>query len=377
MNYKNKIEEIRNEKEFSRMYQYAKEENLLKYINKFALGSLNERKLKNFLIACLEERMKLTTLTSKPYKITIDPTNACNLGCELCPTGLNASSKKKTLLDFESFKKIIDEVKHECIEMHLYNWGEPTLNKNLIKMLRYCSENKIWTGISTNFSLNYKDDYLEEMLTSGLDFLHIDVDGLDQEVYSKYRRKGNFELVVQNILKVKLLKEKLSLKKPIIEIAMLAMRQNEHQHKRFMEMKNYFGADEIKINKIQHNPNMDEKWLPENKDLVYKTYEGGNASSNSGSDEEIIQCHWPWSGIVINADGSVNPCCIVDDPNSDFDYVQKNSVYTIWNSEEYVSARAEFGDKNKISKNTICNVCKNQTHSKRLNRVSKSFAIKL
>ena len=49
MNYKNKIEEIRNEKEFSRMYQYAKEENLLKYINKFALSSLNERKLKNFL----------------------------------------------------------------------------------------------------------------------------------------------------------------------------------------------------------------------------------------------------------------------------------------------------------------------------------------
>ena len=34
-------------------------------------------------------------------------------------------------------------------------------------------------------------------------------------------------------------------------------------------------------------------------------------------------------------------------------------------------------DKTEITKETICNVCKNQTHSKRLNRVSKSFAIKL
>ena len=86
--------------------------------------------------------------------------------------------------------------------MHLYNWGDPTLNKNLIKMFRYFSENKVWTGILKNFSLNYKDDYIEELFISGLDFLHVDVDGLDQEVYSKYRRKENFELVAQDILNI-------------------------------------------------------------------------------------------------------------------------------------------------------------------------------
>jgi hypothetical protein len=52
MNYKNKIEEIRNEKEFLCMYQYVKGENLLNYINKFSLGSLNEIKL-NFFFNCM------------------------------------------------------------------------------------------------------------------------------------------------------------------------------------------------------------------------------------------------------------------------------------------------------------------------------------
>mgnify|MGYP003327201735 CR=1 FL=1 len=37
----------------------------------------------------------------------------------------------------------------------------------------------------------------------------------------------------------------------------------------------------------------------------------------------------------------------------------------------------KYRDKSEITKKTICNVCKNQTHSKRLNRVSKSFSIKL
>ena len=34
-------------------------------------------------------------------------------------------------------------------------------------------------------------------------------------------------------------------------------------------------------------------------------------------------------------------------------------------------------NKKEITKNTICNICKNQTHSKRLSRVGKTFAIKL
>ena len=183
--------------------------------------------------------------------------------------------------------------------------------------------------------------------------------------------------MIENLKAIKEIKQKNNLKEPIIELAMLAMKQNEHQHKDFFKFAKELDANEVKIDKIQHNPNMDEDWLPTNQDLIYKTYEGGKADSNSSSDEEIKQCHWPWSGIVINWDGGTNPCCIIDDPKSDFGNVAKSSIEKIWNSPEYISSRSEFGDKKEITKNTICNVCKNQTHSKRLSRVAKSFAIKL
>ena len=377
MDYKEEIDKIKNLDNFDELYNLAKIKDYLKFINPFAVETLNLKKIKNFLIACIEEENYVTKLESLPYKLIIDPTNDCNLGCPLCPTGLKKSSRKKGILKFDQFKKIIDQVKDHCIEVHLYNWGEPTLNKNLIQMLEYCDQNHIWTRISSNLSLSYKENYLEDLLRSGLSLLHVDVDGLDQEVYSKYRRKGNIDLVLNNIKKIKELKEKLNLKTPVLELAMLAMSQNEHQHSKFLEMKEELGAQEMKIDKIQHNPNMDEKWLPKNKDLVYRTYEEGLANSNSAKDNETKQCHWPWSGMVINWDGSINPCCIIDDPNSDFDNAFNGKIKDFWNSEEYISSRSEFGDKSEITKNTICNVCKNQTHSKRLNRVSKSFAIKL
>ena len=371
------IKQIEILNDFESLFKIAKDNDFFKYINKFSVSSLNLKKIKNFLVACIEEKQISTKLKSMPYKVIVDPTNACNLGCPLCPTGAEASTRKKGVLKFVKFKKLIDEVKDYCIELHLYNWGEPTLNKELIQMINYSNECGIWTRISSNFSLKYKDSYLDDLVKSGLSLLHIDIDGLDQDVYEKYRKKGDLKTVLDNLKKVTSFKEKHKLDKPIVELSMLAMRQNEHQHNEFLKMKNKLKADVVKIDKIQHNPNMDEKWLPLNKSLVYKTYEGGLAPSSAAKDNEKKQCHWPWSGIVVNWDGGVNPCCIIDDPNSDFANLSEKSIKEIWNSEEYISSRSEFAGENEITKKTICNVCKNQTHSKILNRVEKTFAIKL
>ena len=371
------IQEILDSSDYENLLEIAKKKNYLKKIHENSISTLNISKIKNFIIACVEQEQNKTNLISKPYRIIVDPTNACNLGCPLCPTGLGSSERKKGILKLQEFKEIVDQVKDYCIEIHLYNWGEPTLNKHLIEMLNYAKSKNIWSRISSNLSINYKEEYLEDLVKSGLSLLHVDIDGLDQEVYSKYRKKGDLNIVINNLKKIKELKEKFSLLEPKLELAMLAMKQNEHQHKDFFKFAQKFNADEIKIDKIQHNPNMDEKWLPTNKDLIYKTYEGGSAKSNSAKENESKQCHWPWSGMVINWDGGINPCCIIDDPKSDFGNIKKNSIEKIWNSEEYISSRSEFGDQKEITKKNICNVCKNQTHSKRLNRVSKSFAIKL
>jgi len=86
-------------------------------------------------------------------------------------------------------------------------------------------------------------------------------------------------------------------------------------------------------------------------------------------------CHWPWSGFTINWDGGITPCCIIDDQNSDFGNVLKSPISEIWNNEFYVSARSEFSDSKDITKFTICNMCKNDTHNPNLYRIGDTFSI--
>ena len=88
-------------------------------------------------------------------------------------------------------------------------------------------------------------------------------------------------------------------------------------------------------------------------------------------------CHWPWSGLVINSDGGVTSCTIVDDPGSDFGNVFETSIMDVWNNEYYVSSRTTWTENAKRSKTTICNICKNDTHNKRLLRVGDTFSLTL
>ena len=115
-----------------------------KYISHVPDNFLTKKKIENFLLSRKEEEEKKLILKSKPYKIMIEPTNSCNLGCPLCPTGINAKTRDKGLLKLDEFKKLIDQVKETTIEMYLQNWGEATLVKNLPEMINYASSNGIW-----------------------------------------------------------------------------------------------------------------------------------------------------------------------------------------------------------------------------------------
>ena len=363
-------------KNFEIKLKRIKEDGTIKQIRDAAIPFLSEKKIDNFILSCEEKQHGTLNVKSLPWLIILEPTNVCNLRCPLCPTGLELSERKRGIADINEVKKFLYSIKDHCIQLHLQAWGEPTLHKKLCEIISYCKELGIYTYMSTNFSLKYKEGFLEKLVTSGLSYLHIDLDGLTQEVYSMYRKRGDVNIVLNNLEQVCKIKEEKKLDYPKIELAMLAMKQNEHQHEEFLKLKERFKVDQLKIGNIQYNPNLITEYLPKNKKYIYKSYENGEADTNSSTVSEQKRCNWPWSGFVVNYSGDISACCIIDDPHSDFGNVFKDGVKKIWNNDYYVSARAEFVDRNQIKINTICNVCKNETHSKDLKRLGSSFAIK-
>ncbi|RZD43416.1 MAG: hypothetical protein CXT78_08240 [Thaumarchaeota archaeon] len=323
-------------------------------------------KKENYDLAKKEENEKKIVLKSMPYNIVIEPTNSCNLQCPLCSTGIGAQTRKKGILEFENFKKLVDELKDTVLQLSLQNWGEATLVKDLPKMIKYASDNGIFTRLSTNFSVKYNDQFFKELMTSGLGILVIDLDGTDQITYEKYRKNGNLELVLENTKKAVKIKKENSLKFPIIQARMLVMKHNEHQIEEFRKISKELNVDEIELGNIQVNPNTAKHWLPSNQEFVYETYL---------KERKVTPCHWPWSGLTINWDGGVSPCCVIDDEKSDFGDIFEQGIKKLWNNEYYVSARSVFSKEKNNSKFTICNICKNDTHNPNLFRIGNTFSI--
>ena len=91
-----------------------------------------------------------TRLPYYPSKISIESGNLCNLRCPLCPTGQQDKSAKKGFISFDVFKKVVDEIGQSLSLIRLYNWGEPLLNKDFLRMVHYAKERGINIKISTN-----------------------------------------------------------------------------------------------------------------------------------------------------------------------------------------------------------------------------------
>ena len=142
----------------------------------------------------------LSKVPSLPFILGIDTGNICNLKCPLCPTGLGDSGKNKGFLSFQHFKKIFDQLKESLLIVNLFNWGEPLLNKELIKIINYIKSEKKSVKVITSTNLNVEDnELLENLINSGIDKIIVSCDGASQETYGKYRVDGDFDLVVQNM----------------------------------------------------------------------------------------------------------------------------------------------------------------------------------
>ena len=50
-------------------------------------------------------------------------------------------------------------------------------------------------------------------------------------------------------------------------------------------------------------------------------------------------CKWPWAGLVVNPDGSVSPCCSVEDQSDDFGVFSRKGWSSLWNGPRYRAAR--------------------------------------
>lgn len=299
-----------------------------------------------------------TYLPYFPSKISIESGNLCNLRCPLCPTGQQDKSARKGFLSFDVFKKVIDEIGQNLTMIRLYNWGEPLLNKDFLRMVHYAKDRGIDLKISTNLSMKIEDTTIEELLKAGLEKIYISCNGASSATYLKYHIGGDFELVMGNMKRLVQKKKAIPGYRTKLVWLFHVFKHNEHEIDTARKLAQKIGIT-IKVSKMR--PDMgkevfettqkalerDKEWIPDNPEYTVV----------STKRQKMIGCILPWTETMINWDGSVLPCCAVYSERYAFGNILENSFTEIWNNEMYVAARKEIlGVKN--DKETICHICK-------------------
>ena len=136
---------------------------------------LTFRKLLNALHCLLEFKLHRCVLHSRPVYLKVETTDCCNLKCVHCHDG--SVPRHNGFLDFELYTRLLDTLAPTLLEVSLYDQGEPLLDPRIVEYIRYAAERNVGTVVSTNFSMPLSDGKLEELVTSGLDYLQVAIDG--------------------------------------------------------------------------------------------------------------------------------------------------------------------------------------------------------
>lgn len=324
-------------------FRYTAYKKYLYYLQHFA----TPKKLGNILKNRAEFNAGKTQLTSYPYKITFDPGNVCNLRCPGCHTGIKHHEMiKPAFMEPENYRRMFDKVKDYALSIALYNWGEPLLNKHIFEMIDYTRSQGVGTTMHSNFN-HFNEGMAVNIVKSGLTHIYLSIDGATQEVYSRYRVKGNLENVIRNIEILTEVKKRMGSKLPFITWKFLKFPFNLHEVEEARAIAKKLGVDNFEVF-----------------NAVTQLTDIYDEAARFRNDPELLstlkpKCKSLWSSIYIEPDGTVFPCSLSFRNKESFGNLSESDFMSVWNNGYYRAARSLFSaqpDWKNIP--TPCNGCK-------------------
>lgn len=311
----------------------------------------------NWMVCNLEILARASRIRGKPLKVVIDPTNLCQLRCPLCPTGLGALDRSHGHASPELIDSLLHEIGDSVFFIDFFNWGEPLLNPHVEDLIRVAAARGILCTVSTNLSLPLRCERIANLLHSGLSELIVSADGASPATYATYRRKGDFELVFDNLRRIVMEKRRLGLASPLITWQFLVFAFNRHEIETAKEMAKEIGVDRIAF----RTPLLELDRHPVPKEELHTI--AGWATPETDRRSAPVQagvCGWHYMSAAINWDGSVAPCCTLYHQRDDFGALGargEHRLSDIRNNTSYRAVRDRFAGRSRGPTGLVCDAC--------------------
>ena len=128
----------------------------------------------------LETTAPFSAKPSAPYRMDLALTYRCNNDCSHC---YNARSRRFPEMDVEHWYQVIDIVWDLKIPHIVFTGGEPTLYKDLPKLVAYAEGKGLITGLNTNGRKLADKSFLDALVSAGLDHIQITLESHDAVIH--------------------------------------------------------------------------------------------------------------------------------------------------------------------------------------------------
>ncbi|HOX21932.1 MAG TPA: radical SAM protein [Elusimicrobiales bacterium] len=256
------------------------------------------RKLLNYLFSEAARWLGLRTFPAKPYFLSLEPTDNCQLSCPFCVT--RCGTGEKHTLPYADYQSLLRFLGPHLIRAELYKGGEPFLHPRIVDMIRLAKSYGAEVHISSNLN-NLPPEGAAGLVDSGLDVLVASIDGASQQTYEKYRIGGNFARALENAAAIVEQKHKRGTMFPELIWQFIVFKHNQHELNDAVEMARKAGFDQIMFRpaSMPNDPQLHRDW----RSTLPEFYEEKLCS-------EDATCPWPWGGLNVYADGSVSLCYV-------------------------------------------------------------------
>lgn len=269
-----------------------------------------------------------------PLLVDLELASVCNLKCPMCYTITDEFKEKVNakLMDFNLFKKIVDEIGSKVPALRLSLRGESTLHPKFIECIKYAKDKGIKEISTLTNGSKLELEFFQKMVDAGIDWITISVDGLDEE-YEKIRKPLKFKDTLEKIIQMSKYKSENNLHKPVIKIQSLWPAIKKDPSK-------FYNTFSSITDLIAFNPLID--YLQKDSDIVYV---------------DNFSCPQLYQRLVIGADGSVMMCSNDEENDHIIGNANNQTVYEIWHGEALNKVREVHKQKDGYKNLDVCKRC--------------------
>lgn len=280
------------------------------------------------------EYAKNQVVSDYPLLVDIELASICNLKCPMCYT-ITKEFKQQvntTRMDWELYKKIINEIGGKVPAIRLSLRGEATLHNKFVDCIRYAKEKGIKEVSTLTNGGKLTLDYFEKIVNAGIDWITISVDGVG-EVYEKIRKPIKFNALLDKIKAMKRFKEERGLHRPVIKVQGIwpAIKEN---------LQEYYDTFASCTDLVAFNPLID--YLGKDTEIEYL---------------ENFTCPQQYQRLVIGADGLVMKCSNDEENREIMGNANKETVHQLWHSEKMRTEREMHIQHQGFRKSAVCRKC--------------------